>query len=72
MIKLPATKPKKLLSFLLKRGFYIHRQTGSHIVLKNNFGKRTTVPFHGKDLKMNTLKNILTEAGIPLDDLLNN
>lgn len=47
-------------------GFFIARQSGSHIVLKKeSLGKTfgTVVPLH-KELKLGTLKSILELAGV--------
>jgi len=66
-----STTPKKLLKFLETRGFYISRQSGSHLVLhtKSDKTKRVTLPFHNKDLKQGTLNSILRQAGIDKKEL---
>ena len=63
--------PKRLLQFLKKRGFYVNRQNGSHMILHNNTDKtkRVTLPIHNKDLKPGTLSSILKQAGIDKKDL---
>lgn len=63
---MPAITPKKLLKFLIKKGFYKHHQVGSHLVLKsnNNPELRVTLPMHNRDLKPGTLNSILKQAGI--------
>jgi len=63
--------PKKLLQFLEKRGFYKHRQSGSHMILHHNSNKtkRITLPIHNKDLKKGTLSSILKQAGIDKKEL---
>ena len=68
---MPAITSKKLLKFLQKRGFYISRQSGSHMILhqKNDETKRVTLPIHNKDLKPGTLSSILKQAGIDKKDL---
>jgi len=65
--------PKKLLKFLQKRGFYISRQSGSHMILRHNSDptKRVTLPVHNKDLKLGTLSSILKQAGLDKDVLTN-
>ena len=62
---------KKLLKFLKDKGFYIHHQVGSHIVLKSlsDATKRVTLPMHNKDLKPGTLSSILKQAGIDKKEL---
>lgn len=62
---------KKLLQFLEKRGFYISRQSGSHMILHHTEDKtkRVTLPIHNKDLKSGTLASILKQAGIEKKEL---
>jgi predicted RNA binding protein YcfA (HicA-like mRNA interferase family) len=68
---MPSINSKNLLKFLKKKGFYIHHQVGSHIVLKNDkdTAKRVTLPIHNKDLKPGTLSSILKQAGIDKKEL---
>lgn len=63
---MPTTTPKKLLKVLRKKGFYISRQSGSHMILhhKTDKTKRVTLPIHNKDLKPGTLASVLKQAGI--------
>jgi len=66
--KLPVVSGRKTISALLKLGFAIKRLKGSHIVLTKdriNF----TVPLH-KTLKKGTLKAILKQSQIELEDFL--
>jgi len=46
MTKLPPISGKELVSFLEKIGFNIIRTKGSHIRLKSDDGRYTTVPIH--------------------------
>ena len=68
---IPAIKPKKLLSLLTKKRFYIHHQKGSHVVLKHRemSDLRVTLPIHNKDLKRKTLLSILKQARLTVDDI---
>ena len=63
---LPSLKPYQVLKILQKQGFFVHHQTGSHVILKHKTddSKRVSVPMHNKDLKIKTLRSILSEAGI--------
>jgi len=63
--------PKEILKFLKSKGFYISRQSGSHMILHNNPDntKRVTLPIHNKDLKPGTLSAILKQAGIDKKEL---
>jgi predicted RNA binding protein YcfA (HicA-like mRNA interferase family) len=68
--KLPAMTGERLVSILLKNGFYVARQSGSHVILKHANGRRTTVPMHkGRDLGKGLLHQIMGDAGLTLDDL---
>jgi predicted RNA binding protein YcfA (HicA-like mRNA interferase family) len=70
---LPSLKPKEVLKALQRAGFYIHHQTGSHIVLKHPSqpSKRVVLPYHNKDLKKGTLQSIIKQAGLSVDEFLN-
>ena len=63
--------PKKLLKFLEGNGFYVSRQSGSHLILhtKKDKTKRVTLPIHNKDLKQGTLTSVLNQAGIEKKEL---
>ncbi|HEV2491470.1 MAG TPA: type II toxin-antitoxin system HicA family toxin [Terriglobia bacterium] len=51
---------------LLKAGFYIHHQTGSHARLLHRIRTelRVTVPIHAKDVPPSLLKRILRQAAL--------
>lgn len=68
---MPAIASKKLLKFLKNKGFYIHHQVGSHLVLKHieDAFRRVTLPMHNKDLKPGTLSSILKQAGVDKNEL---
>ncbi len=70
MVKLPALKPKKVVKALLKHGFVVKRQTGSHIRLIHSDGRATTVAMHNRDLPKGTLKAILKQSGLTLEEFL--
>lgn len=71
MPPLPNLKIKELLRILRLAGFFIKRQTGSHIILKHPNGRRTVVPFHqGKDLPTGTLRAILNDVDISVAELI--
>ncbi|MCH8986990.1 type II toxin-antitoxin system HicA family toxin [Patescibacteria group bacterium] len=63
--KLPALKPKQVVTALNRAGFYIHHQTGSHIQLRHNKKPhlRVTVPFHRSfDLPPSVISSILKQS----------
>ncbi len=67
--KLPALKPKQVIKALERHGFSIKRTSGSHYILKKE-KLRVTVPYHSKDLKPGTLKSIISEAGLTVEEFL--
>ena len=70
---LPVLKPRKVLRALLRAGFVIHHQTGSHAQLRHP-GKphlRVTVPRHDRfDLPKPILRSILRQAEITVEEFL--
>ena len=68
--KLPTLKPKRVIRALERYGFAIHHTSGSHYSLKK--GKlRVVVPYHNKkDLKPGTLKSIIEQAGLTVEEFL--
>ena len=71
--KLPALKPKQVVAALLRAGFYVHHQRGSHARLLHTtrLELRVTVPIHNKDLPLSLLKHrILKQAGLSEEEFL--
>ena len=61
---------QELVKVLLRAGFVVSRQRGSHIVLRRgNPYARVVVPDH-KRVRPGTLRRILTEAGLTVEQLL--
>jgi predicted RNA binding protein YcfA (HicA-like mRNA interferase family) len=72
MPKLPRVTSRKLLSALLRAGFYIHHQTGSHANLRHA-GKthlHVVVPRHNKDLAPKTIKSIIAQAELTIEEFI--
>ena len=67
MSKLPRDLPaKKIIAALERAGFTVDRVTGSHyILIKDKL--RTVVPYH-KSVKVGTLKAILNQIEMSLED----
>ncbi len=66
-MKLKQVKPKRLLKALLKIGFTIKRQKGSHVFIERIVrGKvfTTSISLHDKPLPQGTLHAILTQTGM--------
>ena len=75
MPKLPRCSGKEVLKALERAGFESFEQTGSHVYLhkweKDIWSKRVTVPVHGKKiLKLKTLRNIITQSGLKVDEFV--
>ena len=68
---MPSITSKKLFRFLKQRGFYVSRQSGSHMILHHDtdITKRVTLPLHNKGLKAGTLSSILKQAGVDKKEL---
>ncbi len=71
MVKLPLLSSRRLIGALGRLGFYIDHQKGSHIVLKDRATDTITivVPAHD-EIDRGTLRSILKQGGIDLEDLL--
>jgi predicted RNA binding protein YcfA (HicA-like mRNA interferase family) len=74
MPKLPVLSGKEIMKVLSKIGFQHLRTRGSHAILSKEDkekGKITIpVPLH-PELAKGTLKSIMNQSGLRLDDLLN-
>lgn len=66
MRRLPALRPQKVIRALERAGFFVHRVSGSHHVLRHvdDSRLRVTVAYHHKDLKPKTLRAIIEQAGL--------
>jgi len=72
MSKLPVISGKECIKVLEKFGFIFYRQRGSHVTLvRENPPNQTTVPMH-KELDRGTLRAILRQTGIGIDEFIAN
>lgn len=70
MTRLPVVSGAQLIQVLQYCGWTVKRQKGSHVVLTKRGCRLTlSVPFH-PELATGTLKGILKDAGLTVDDLL--
>jgi len=70
MTKLPATTAKQLIRVVLKKGFVLARQSGSHAIFRHPDGRRTTIPVHSsRDLGLGLLRQIMKDTGLTPEDL---
>ena len=72
MPKSPRVTAKKVFSILLRSGFYIHHQTGSHANLRHGIKLhlRVVIPIHGKELAPKTVKSILVQSELTIEQFL--
>jgi predicted RNA binding protein YcfA (HicA-like mRNA interferase family) len=71
MTKLPVVSGRDLTKVLAKVGYLHDHQKGSHIILRHQAPphRRITIPDH-KEIAKGTLKNIIREAGLTLEELI--
>ena len=71
MPPLPTLKPNQVQKILLKNGFVVKRQTGSHRVYFNIDTSATViVPFHSRDIPKGTLGSIIKQSKLSLGQFL--
>jgi predicted RNA binding protein YcfA (HicA-like mRNA interferase family) len=67
--RLPRVTAREVQRVLEKRGFRVVRQRGSHRVLRDDLGRRVTLPVHpGKIIHPRILAAIMDDAGLGDDD----
>ncbi|MGQ9554436.1 MAG: type II toxin-antitoxin system HicA family toxin [Anaerolineae bacterium] len=70
MTRLPKVSGRECIRVLEKAGFYTVRQRGSHIILRrDNPFAETVVPLH-KELDRGTLRAVIRQAGLSVDDFI--
>ena len=70
MPKLPRNlKPLKLIKILERQGFEIVGKRGSHMRLKHQDGRWTQVAVHPKPIPQGTLRKILSQTELVIEDL---
>lgn len=69
MPPLPVLTAKQVVKGLERNGFVFARQKGSHATYRHSDGRIAVVPMHSGDLKRGTLRSILRQAGLDVDDL---
>lgn len=68
---LPVLRARDVLRALRKAGFVEKRVSGSHYLLAHpsDPGRAVTVPYHGtRDLKPGTLRSIIRQAGLTVEE----
>lgn len=71
MPKLPILSGKEVVKLLVKLGYAVDHQTGSHIILRQNKEphRRLTVPNH-KEIAKGTLRAIIRQSGLRREEFL--
>lgn len=65
----PSVSAERVIRALEKAGFEVVRITGSHHIMRHPDGRGTTVPTHpGRDLAKGTLRGILSDIGMTIED----
>ena len=67
--KYPILKPREIIDVLEKFGFQFVSQKGSHMKFSN--GKNIVIIPNHDEVAKGTLKSILNQAGIEIDEFLN-
>jgi predicted RNA binding protein YcfA (HicA-like mRNA interferase family) len=70
--RLPALRPRRVIRALQRAGFVIDHVTGSPHILRHP-GKphlRVTVAYHNRDIRQSTLRSIIREAGLAIDEFI--
>lgn len=62
---------REVVSALLKMGFLLNHQTGSHVFMYHESKNLTVIVPQHKELKKGTLNNILKKANITIENLKN-
>jgi len=70
MTKLSQIKPIRIEKVLLKLGFTRRLGKGSHIVFRHQDGRRTVVPIHNRPVRIGTLRAILKQADMSIEEFL--
>jgi predicted RNA binding protein YcfA (HicA-like mRNA interferase family) len=72
MTKLPSLKANEVLRVLLKAGFYVNHQRGSHARLfhESRHQLRVTIPIHSRELPDLTLRSIIRQSGLTDDEFV--
>lgn len=69
MTKLPFLKPRQVVRALERAGFTLRKSKSSHrTYVKDSL--RVTVPYHSADIKPGTLRSIIEQAGMTIEEFL--
>lgn len=69
MSKLPVCSGPEAARAFRKIGYELDHQTGSHMILRHESGRRLSVPAH-RELAKGTLRALIREAGLTVEQFL--
>ena len=67
MKKLPVVSGSKAIKALMKMGYYVREQEGSHIHLRHPSRKPLTIPNH-KEIAKGTLRQIIKNTDLTVEE----
>jgi len=67
--RLPSIRPREVIRALERAGFVAALTSGSHcrLIHQTDPARKVTVPLHGRDLKRGTLRAIIAQAGLTVE-----
>lgn len=68
MSRLTPIRPERMVRILEHLGFKLIRQRGSHAFYRHPDGRATVVPMHRGDLPRGTIREILKDVGISVEE----
>ena len=69
MSRLPVCSGREAVAAFGRMGYVLDHQTGSHMILRHASQRRLTVPDH-RELAKGTLRSLIREAGITVDQFI--
>jgi predicted RNA binding protein YcfA (HicA-like mRNA interferase family) len=68
--RLPSLRPREIIRALERAGFVVSRTSGSHsrLIHPSDPTRKVTVPVHNRDIKRGTLRAIIAQAGLTLEE----
>lgn len=70
MPKLPQVKPRDIEKVLIGKGFLGRSAKSGHVIFRHSDGRHTVVPGHNRPVRIGTLRAILRQAEIPVEELV--
>jgi predicted RNA binding protein YcfA (HicA-like mRNA interferase family) len=70
--RLPVLKPRQVIRALERADFFVHHISGGHYALRHRRRRdlRVTVAYHNRELHPKTLRSIIRQAGLGVDEFI--